>query len=119
MINYDELWRVLNRNFYEINPDKTPLKYGDMVVFMDVPPEFEETGVVSFRWIRHTATYLFNHYTFSKGSKSPNSPYTVRTLSEEWKTWKKFTSNLGVKVFRRSIKRVKNQPPKDLVDWIY
>lgn len=121
MINYDELWRAINQNFYEVDPDKVPLKYGDMLVFFDVPEE--ETGErdhpVNFRWIRHTATYLFGGYTFSKGSKSPNTPYTVRTLAEEWKTWKKFTSNLGIKVFRRSQRTAKGQPPVDLSDWIY
>ena len=121
MINYDELWRAINRNFYEVNPDKMPLKYGDMLVFFDVPKEAEDDleRPVDFRWIRHTATYLFSGYTFSKGSKSPNTPYTVRTLSEEWKTWKHFTKNLGIKVFRRSQKTVKQHPPMDLADWIY
>ncbi len=121
MINYDELWRVLNENFYEVNPDKLPLKYGDMLVFFDVPEsdagDLEKP--VDFRWIRHTATYLFGGYTFSKGSKSPNTPYTVRTLGEEWKTWKRYTENLGVKVFRRSQKSVKAHPPLDLTDWLY
>lgn len=121
MINYDELWRAINRSFYEINPDKQPLKYGDMLVFFDVPEDVEDSldKPVEFRWIRHTATYLFSGYTFSKGSKSPNTPYTVRTLAEEWKTWKRYTKNLGVKVFRRSQKSVKLQPPMDLSDWIY
>lgn len=121
MINYDELWRAINRNFYEVNPDKMPLKYGDMLVFFDVPEEDEDDldKPVDFKWIRHTATYLFSGYTFSKGSKSPNTPYTVRTLAEEWKTWKRFTSNLGIKVFRRSQKTVKMHPPMDLADWIY
>lgn len=121
MINYDELWRVLSRNFYEVDPDKQPLKYGDMLVFFDVPTATADdlSTPVDYRWIRHTATYLFGGYTFSKGSKSPNTPYTVRTLSDEWKTWKRFTQNLGVKVFRRSQKSVKLQPPMDLADWIY
>lgn len=121
MINYDELWRAINRNFYEIDPEKMPLKYGDMLVFFDVPKDQADNleNPVDFRWIRHTATYLLSGYTFSKGSKSPNTPYTVRTLSEEWKTWKQFTKNLGLKVFRRSAKTVKIHPPMDLVDWIY
>ena len=121
MINYDELWRVLSENFYEVNPDKLPLKYGDMLVFFDVPEEQADDldKPVDFRWIRHTATYLFGGYTFSKGSKSPNTPYTVRTIGEEWKTWKRYTENLGVKVFRRSQKTVKLAPPMDLTDWIY
>jgi hypothetical protein len=121
MINYDELWRVLSENFYEVNPEKLPLKYGDMLVFFDVPEEDADDldKPVDFKWIRHTATYLFGGYTFSKGSKSPNTPYTVRTLAEEWKTWKRYTENLGVKVFRRSQKTVKSHPPLDLTDWIY
>lgn len=121
MINYDELWRVLNTNFYEVNPDKQPLKFGDMVVFYDVPEKVADdlSHPVDFRWMRHAATYLFGGYTFSKGSKSPNTPYTVRTLAEEWKTWKRFTTNLGVKVYRRSSKTPQPKPPVDLTDWIY
>lgn len=121
MINYDELWRAINRDFYEVDPEKNHLKYGDMLVFFDVPREVEDNleVPVDFRWIRHTATYLFSGYTFSKGSKSSNSPYTVRTLGEEWKTWKGYTKNLAVKVFRRSQKGVKTHPPDDLVDWMY
>jgi len=119
MINYDELWRAINHNFYEVKPDEQPLKYGDMLVFFDVPEDGEDTHPINFKWIRHTATYLFGGYTFSKGSKSPNTPYTVRTLSEEWSTWKKFTKNLGIKVFRRAKHKVTRKPPKELVDWIY
>lgn len=121
MINYDELWRALGSGFYEVNPDKVPLKYGDMLVLFDVPADAEnDVDVpVDFRWIRHTATYLFGGYTFSKGSKSPNTPYTVRTVADEWKTWKKYTNNLGLKVFRRSQKHVKSTPPVELADWIY
>ena len=121
MINYDELWRVLNRSFYEINPDRQPLKYGDILVLFDVPKSLSQSGGrnIDFRWIRHTATYLFGGYTFSKGSKSANTPYLVRTLGEEWKTWKRFTNNLGVKIFRRSTKEIQVDPPRDLADWIY
>ena len=121
MINYDELWRVLNQNFYEVDPDAVPLKYGDMMVFFDVPSAVSEdlNQPVDFKWIRHTATYLFGGYTFSKGSKSPNTPYTVRTLADEWRTWKRYTKNLGVKVFRRSSTSVRANPPMDLVDWVY
>lgn len=121
MINYDELWRVLNGNFYEVDPDTVPLKYGDMLVFFDVPEEVADDlkYPVDFKWIRHTATYLFGGYTFSKGSKSPNTPYTVRTLADEWKTWKKYTKNLGVKIYRQSTNSVRANPPMDLVDWLY
>lgn len=121
MINYDELWRVLNKNFYEVDPDQAPLKYGDVLVFFDVPEEIASdlNHPVDFKWIRHTATYLFGGYTFSKGSKSPNTPYTVRTLADEWHTWKKYTQNLGIKVFRRSTTKVRATPPRDLADWMY
>jgi hypothetical protein len=121
MINYDELWRVLSRSFYEVNPERQALKYGDVLVFFDVPKSVAAASAkaIDFRWIRHTATYLFGGYTFSKGSKSANTPYLVRTLGEEWKTWKRFTNNLGVKIFRRSAKEMAPKPPRDLADWIY
>jgi hypothetical protein len=120
MINYDELWRVLNKSFYEVDVSKYPLKYGDMIVFFNVPGDFDENQHnVNFRWIRHTATYLFGPYTFSKGSKSPDTPYTVKTLEEEWKTWMEYTSSLGVKVYRRNQKTLQKKLPEDLNDWIY
>jgi hypothetical protein len=121
MINYDELWKSLNEMFYEVTPDKSNLAYGDMVVFFDVPMGKETLGTddIDFRWIRHTATYLFNGYTFSKGSKSSNTPYAVRTVSEEWRTWERFTKNLGVKVYRRSPRATSNTPPPDQFDWLY
>lgn len=117
MVNYDELWRTLNSNFYQVNNTLDSLKYGDILVFFDVPKKRE--SFVNFRWIKHTAAYLFNGYTFSKGSKSANSPYTIKTLKNEWMTWSKISKNLGVKVFRRGTKNVKKRPPKDLTDWIY
>ncbi len=118
MINYDELWRALSLEFYEINPVHTPLKYGDVLVFLDVP-KTAATGATNFRWIRHAATYLFNGYTFSKGSKSPNTPYTVKTLEEEWQTWKRYSAQLGVRVYRRSFDAVPAMPPKDMNEWLY
>ncbi|NRA67818.1 MAG: hypothetical protein HRU19_25280 [Pseudobacteriovorax sp.] len=117
MINYDELWRAINRHFYEVDPAKSELKYGDMLVFFNLPKN--NPGYVNFRWIRHTATYLFGAYTFSKGSKSPNTPYSIKTVADEWETWQKYTSKLGLKVFRRANKVIKNKPPKDLTDWIF
>jgi hypothetical protein len=119
MINYDELWRILQTKFYEVDPRTADLNYGDLLIFFDVPKGFKEGSTVDYRWIRHTAAYLFGGYTFSKGSKSPNTPYSVRTLEEEWQTWKRFTSHLGLKVFRRSEKSVNRRPPKELTDWIY
>ena len=117
MINYDELWRAINRHFYEVDLKRSDLKYGDMLVFFSMPLNLNET--INFRWIRHTATYLLNEYTFSKGSKSPNTPYTIKTLQEEWNTWKRYTPNLGVRVYRRAQNKVKKTPPVDRVDWIY
>ncbi len=117
MINYDELWRAINSYFYEVDVNKAKLKYGDLVVFFNIPPN--ATKETNFRWIRHTATYLFDDYTFSKGSKSPNSPYTIKTLSDEWKTWQTYSSNLGVKIYRRNKATLQKSPPVDTTDWIY
>ena len=114
MINYDELWRAVNYNFYEIDPKTTPLKYGDLIMFFDVE---DMNRSPYFKWIRHAATYLFGNYTFSKGSKSPNSAYSVKTLEDEWTTWKRLTKNLQAKVFRRSRKSVNTRPPTDLQGW--
>ncbi len=117
MINYDELWRVINNQFYEIDPRTAPMKFGDMLVFFAVPPE--SSKLINFKTIRHTAIYLFGPYTFSKGSKSPNTPYTVKTLEEEWSTWRAFTQNLGVKVYRRQVIGPEIALPSTRNDWIY
>ncbi|MBF0440334.1 MAG: hypothetical protein HQK54_00355 [Oligoflexales bacterium] len=117
MINYDELWRVLDNRFYEVNVKKYPLKYGDMIVFFNIPDNLPNN--LSFRWIRHTATYLFGPYTFSKGSKSPDTPYSIKTISEEWNTWLSYTTNLGVKVYRKKTGVIPKGPMFDPTDWIY
>lgn len=117
MINYDELWRVINSQFYEIDPRNSPLKYGDLLVFFGVPPESPKH--INFKWIRHTAVYLFGPYTFSKGSKSPNTPYSVKTLEEEWSTWRDLTQNLGLKVYRRQLNVSSGPLPSSRDDWIY
>jgi hypothetical protein len=117
MINYDELWRILQLSFYEINPSRTPIQYGDMIVFFETKtPQY---GQLDFKTLRHAATYLFGGYVFSKGSKSANSPYLVRTLADEWETWTKYTDRLGAKVFRRNLKHVKTPAPVDPIDWVY
>ena len=117
MINYDELWRILSNQFSVVDHRVAPLRYGDILVFFDLPKGSQRP--VNFRWIRHTATYLFNGYTFSKGSKSADTPYTIKTLSEEWKTWSRIAKNPVVKIFRRSTKHVRKRPSQDLMDWIY
>ncbi len=117
MINYDELWRVINTQFYEIDPRVAPLKYGDMLVFFAAPEE--STAMINFKWIRHTAIYLVGPYTFSKGSKSPNTPYSVKTLEEEWTTWREMTPNLGLKVYRRQLMNSEIATPTTRIDWIY
>ena len=117
MINYDELWRAINRHFYEVDPGKSELKYGDMLVFFNLPQgNFDG---VNFRWIRHTSTYLFDKYTFSKGSKSPNTPYAINTIEQEWHSWANYTKRLGVKVYRRSTEKTMKSTPKDLTDWVF
>lgn len=117
MINYDELWRTLKSEFYEVDVSKAALKYGDIITFFEVPNQ--NPGAVDYRWIRHTATYLFNGYTFSKGSKSPNTPYTVKTFKDEWDSWQSYVDLMAVKVFRKSGKNVKSAPATDLSDWLY
>ncbi len=115
MLNYDELWRVLNSHFYEINPKEARLKFGDVLVFFD-RVEGEQT---SYKWIKHTTAYLFGPYTFSKGSKSANTPYSVNTINEEWATWLKFTKNMGVKVYRYGQRAPNEISHSDLIDWLY
>lgn len=115
MVNYDELWRVLESQFYEVNTQKSPLKYGDLLVFFDR----EEGKPIDYKWIRHAAVYLFNNFTFSKGSKSPNTPYSVKTVTDEWNTWQQYSKNLGVKVFRRASKNAISFPPEVMTDWLY
>ncbi len=117
MLNYDELWRILNLSFYEIDPRKSELQYGDMIVFFEAK-DAAKPGI-DYKTLRHAATYLLGGYVFAKGSKSANSPYLVRTLGEEWKTWSKYTQKLGVKVFRRNLKSVTNPLPEDPSDWVY
>lgn len=117
MINYDELWRAINQHFYEVDTKNSPLKYGDMIVFFNIASD--PTEPMNFKWIRHTATYLFDSYTFSKGSKSPDTPYSVKTLGEEWETWRNYTDKLGVKIYRRKNRQIKDLVPYELTDWIY
>ncbi|MCX6117239.1 MAG: hypothetical protein NT027_06840, partial [Proteobacteria bacterium] len=117
MINYDELWRVVQSEFYEIDVSKVPLQYGDMILFFDVPKEAHTA--VDFKTLRHAASYLFNGYIFQKGSKSANSPYVVRTLSDEWATWTNYTKNLGTKVFRRSSPNYRKASLWQSSDWLY
>ena len=117
MINHDELWRVLDKNFYTVQPSISKLKFGDIIVFFRVPTNREE--MPNFRWLKHTAVYLFNNYTFSKGSKSSNSPYTVKTLEQEWQTWKRLLKSPAIKVFRRSVRNFNKKHTADLQDWLY
>lgn len=117
MINHDELWRVLDKNFYTVQPSISKLKFGDIIVFFRIPTNREE--MPNFRWLKHTAVYLFNDYTFSKGSKSSNSPYTVKTLDQEWRTWKRLLKSPAIKVFRRSVRNFNKQHTADLQDWLY
>ncbi|MCY4443193.1 MAG: hypothetical protein OXC44_00100 [Proteobacteria bacterium] len=110
MINHDELWHLLNWYFYEINPKNNPLRYGDMLVFFEIPDQLNASPNAEFRWIVHASTYLFNNYVFSKGSKSPNTPYTIKRIEDEWETWTKVTKGkLALKVFRRSFHNLKDK----------
>lgn len=117
MINYDELWRVISNQFYEIDPRQTPMKYGDLMVYFQVPETPSKN--INFKWIRHTSVYLFGPYVYSKGSKSPNTPYTVKTLGEEWKVWQDMVPKaLGLRIYRRG-SELENRLPQGRDDWIY
>ncbi len=128
MINNDELWRALQSSFYEVDPAKSPLKFGDMIVFFQLPASDKAVkdvadSDISYRWIKHATTFLFNDLVYSKGSKSPNSPYLIGTLRSEWRAWDKHVSagggSMGVKVFRKPLKSATSRPPKSLDDWMY
>lgn len=109
MINHDELWTALQNAFYEVNPGRSELKYGDIIVFSELDKNREDTPF-DFRRIKHASTYLFDGYMFSKGSKSANSPYIIKPLTEEWTHWERDSTLLGVKVFRRAFKNVRDIP---------
>jgi len=109
MINHDELWTILQNAFYEVNPVKSQLKYGDILVFSELDKNRADAPF-DFRRIKHASTYLFDGYMFSKGSKSANSPYIIKPLSEEWTQWQRDSKILGVKVFRRAFKNVRDIP---------
>lgn len=121
MINHDELWHILNWYFYEINPATTELNYGDVVVFLDVPEaHLTSSRPPEHRWIVHASAYLFEGYVFSKSSKSPNTPYSIKTLNEEWAAWKKRTNHLAIKVYRRSFENLRRKSPVvSRTSWLY
>lgn len=117
MINYDELYRILFLDFREINPKKEDMKFGDIIVFFDRDTESTRKKFY-FKWMKHTLVYLFNNYTFSKGSKSANTPYTVKTLEKEWRTWQRLTGNLKLKVFRRKPATVLQNSENIATGWV-
>lgn len=119
MINFDELWRILHKGMYVISPSETDLKYGDVIVFFDLPEDYHFGGGIDYRWIKHATVYLFNEYTFSKGSKSANTPYTVNLLREEWTKWRNYTKNLAVRIYRKAQVQVRSLPREDRLDWLY
>ena len=120
MINNDELWRVLHEGFYEVEANISELKFGDILAFFDKPGEAVDGGFVDFRWLKHATVYLFGEFTFSKGSKSANTAYTVNTLDEEISKWKSLVLNrLSIKVFRKSSTYVTTLPYADQHDWLY
>lgn len=119
MINFDELWRVLHKGFYPIDPYTTKLKYGDLLIFFGLPKGHRKKDLINYRWIKHATVYLFNDYTFSKGSKSANTPYTINTIKEEWTKWRNFTKNLAIRVFRKGRVQIHNLPKEDRLNWLY
>lgn len=117
MINYDELYRILFMDFREIDPRKEELHFGDIIVFFDKDTQASRKRFY-FKWIKHTLVYLFNSYTFSKGSKSANTPYTIKTVGGEWRTWRKLTQNLQLKVFRRKPSTILQNSENIATGWV-
>lgn len=118
MINNDELFDLLQKHFIEVDPRENGLRYGDLLVFVDYGEALNEQDF-HYSWIKHASVFLFNHYTFSKASKSADSPYSIKTLEEEWARWLKFYKFLKIKVFRKPRRDNKEFNRKKLVDWIY
>ncbi len=98
MINNDELWYALTHEFFEVDTARERLRYGDVLVFFDVP---NEGGPIDYRWLKHASTYLLSDYTYSKESYAANSPHTVKRLSDEWQTWQRRLPHFAVKVYRK------------------
>jgi hypothetical protein len=123
MINNDELYRTLRSEFYEITLNgRNTLRYGDVVIFLELPRNIsypEHEAWFHYKWIKHAAVFLFNDYTFSKQSKSSNSPYSVKRLSDEKKYWFSRLKSPAIKIFRRSQKHVRKIPSKNQADWMY
>jgi hypothetical protein len=120
MINNDELYRALTTQFYELDIANTPLVYGDLIIFLDVPFKTKDLDShYHYSWIKHATVFLLNKYTFSKGSKSASSAYTIKTLNRELKTWKKHLKNLKIKVYRKAQKNLNKNFIRPRADWVY
>jgi hypothetical protein len=117
MINSDELWRVLKRDFYPLPSLTTPVKFGDILLYFELASASPKGPGVNE--IRHASVYLLDNYTFSKGSKSSYTPYVIKLLADEWKFWAAKTKNLGIKIFRRYGNYVTKLPSPDRIDWLY
>ncbi len=63
-----------SENFYPINLRQGPAKYGDIVLFLDVPTEALTAEDVDFHWIKHATTYLVDQFVFAKGSSTLKPP---------------------------------------------
>ena len=80
MINYDELWRAINSYFYEVDVTKAKLKYGDLVVFSTFQRTLLKKQISGgFVTLLHTSLMTI----LSQRDQNPNSPYTIKTLSDD------------------------------------
>lgn len=118
MINHDELSRIFDYGYYEINPKTTKVKYGDVVAYFDIHPKNRKERP-HYKTLKHASVFLFNDYVFAKGSKSANSAYRIRKLKDEWADWKKYTNHLAVKIYRKSSPISKRGLPQPRNDWLY
>lgn len=115
MINHDELLRILQSQFYPVALEKTQLKYGDVIVFVD---QKDSEKIDDFKMLKHAAVMLFHPYVFSKGSKSANSAYSIKKLDAEKILWTKYFKNIRLKVFRKASPKLSQKTPINLQEWL-
>ncbi len=116
MINHDELWRALNEYFYVVDPKLSPLKYGDILVFLATG---NKDTVITYQMLKHASVYLFDQFSFSKESKSADSPYTVKTVAKEWELWQHLHNDLAILAFRKGSSKLGENYSNQMIDWLY
>ncbi len=99
MINHNELWSALHRYYQPIDPRKTPLVFGDVIVFYD--QDVSSNGSL-YKSFKHATTYLFRGLLFNKNSKTAKTPYLILPLNMVFDQWKRRYHNLGYRIYRKN-----------------